>query len=157
MPVLVQQDVGGLHVPMHERAPVSGVERVRDVGEHRERPLRRKLLLALQDRSQIASLDEPHRQVELAVVLARLVDRDHVRVVERCRQPRFAQEALPEALVLGQLRGDQLERDRPVQRYVGRAVHDTHPAAPDQLLNAVAGEDHAAAQCCLHAVLPEGA
>ncbi len=68
------------------------------------------------------ALDEAHGQVELAVVLAGLVDRDHVRVVERGGETRLAQEARPEALVLGELRGDQLQRHRPLQRQVGGPV-----------------------------------
>ena len=64
-------------------------------------------------------------------------------MVERRGEPRLAQEALAEALVLGELGRDQLERDRPLEREVGRAVDDAHAAAADHLLDAVARERRA--------------
>ena len=41
--VLVEQDVGRLHVAVHEPAPVRGVEGAGDLGQDRERPLGREL------------------------------------------------------------------------------------------------------------------
>src|SRR5918992_559591 len=102
-----------------------------------------KLSLALEHALQIVPFDEPHRQVELAVVFARLVDRDHVRMVERCRQARLAQEASPEVPVLGQLRRDQLQGHRPLQRPVPRGVDHTQSASADQRLHPISGEARA--------------
>jgi hypothetical protein len=65
-------------------------------------------------------------------------------------QARLAQEPLAEALVLGQLRGDQLERHRPLQRQVGGAVDHAHPAATDQSVNSVPGERTPTGERCLH-------
>ena len=49
----------------------------------------------------------------MPVLLARLVDRDHVRVLDRGGEPRLAPEALAEALVGRERRGEHLERPRP--------------------------------------------
>jgi hypothetical protein len=70
---------------MHEAAPVRGVEGVRDLREDRQRSLRSELAFAREEGLQVLPLDEAHRQLELLVVLARLVDgdQDHVGVVER--------------------------------------------------------------------------
>ena len=132
MVVLVQQHVRRLHVAVHERPAVGGVERPRHLAQQVQRPLRRELAVALEDRLQVLPVDEAHREVELAVVLARLVDGDHVRVVDRRGELRLAQEALAEALVLGQLGGDQLQRDGPLERQVGGAVDHAHAAATGQ-------------------------
>ena len=54
-------------------------------------------------------------EVQPAVVLARLVDRDDVRVLDRRGQLRLALEALAEVRVGGELGGDQLQRDGAVR------------------------------------------
>jgi hypothetical protein len=105
---LVQQHVRRLDVAMDQRAPVRGVERAGHLGQHRERPLRGEFAVSFEHALQVASLDEVHRHVQLPVVLAGLVDRDHVGVVKRRGEPRLAQQARPEPLVLGQLRRNQL-------------------------------------------------
>ena len=69
---------------------------------------------------QVAALDQPHRDDQLAVLLAGVVDRDDARMVEPGREARLAQEPLAEALVVGEVAGDHLERHRPVEGQVGR-------------------------------------
>ena len=61
-----------------------------------------------------------------------------MRVVEGGGDPRLAEEALAEALVLRQLRGDHLERDLAPPAFLGGAVNRTHPPAADELLDPVA-------------------
>ena len=77
------------------------------------------------------------------VGLAGLVDRDHVGVVDRGGQPRLAQEPLAEALVRGQLRGQQLQRHPALQAQVLGQVDDAHAAAAEQRLDPVAGQHRA--------------
>ena len=70
------------------------VERVGDLREDRQRALAARARRSRsQQRLEVAARDEAHRQEEPPVVLARLVDRDDVRVVERRRQPRLLEEA----------------------------------------------------------------
>ena len=52
--------------------------------------------------------------------------------------PRLAQEALPERLVLGEVRRKELQRDHAVEDELVREVDDAHPAAAEHPLDAVA-------------------
>ena len=45
--------------------------------------------------------------------------------------------------LLAERGGDQLERDGPVEREIGGAVHDRHASPPRQRVDPVAGEDRA--------------
>ena len=101
-----------------------------------------------QELLEVAAGDVAHRDVELALVLAGVVDRDDVRMVERGGELRLAQEALSEAPVLGQLRCEQLEGDLAVERKVVGPVDDAHPAAAEQRLDPVAEELRADARVC---------
>ena len=61
-------------------------------------------------------------------------------MVERGRDPRLAQEALAEALVLGELGGDHLERDLAPEALLVGTVDRTHPPAADERFDPVAGD-----------------
>jgi hypothetical protein len=65
------------------------------------------------------------------VGLAGVVDRDHVEVIQARRQPRLAQEALAEALILRVALRQHLQRDRTPQPGIAREIDLTHPGAPD--------------------------
>ena len=124
---------------MDEPARVGGVQGGCDLRGDRDRlllgqrPLREQLF-------ELGAVDEAHRDVQLAGDLAGVVDGDDVRVVDRGGQPRLAQEALAEALVLGELGGEDLQRHRPLECEVVGAVDDAHPAAADQRFQPVAGK-----------------
>ncbi len=95
---------------------------------------------ALEDRRQVLTVDEAHREVERAALLTRLVDRDDVGVVQRSREPGLTPEARAEVQVLGERRRDHLERDGTLQAVLNRSVHHAHPAAADDTLDLVAAE-----------------
>jgi hypothetical protein len=133
-----------------------GVERARDLREDGDRTLDRQAL-APEERAQVAAVDEAHRQVQAPLVLARLVDRDDVRVVERGGELRLLEERPPEYLVLSQLPSNQLERNRALEPQVGGPVHDAHPAAPDHRFDPIAGEDRAGSEGRLHAAVRSAA
>ena len=116
------------------------IERVRDLAADRERAGGVERALRAQERPEVRALDEAHREVEAAVDVAGVVDRNDVRVLERHRELRLAREALVEALVERELGRDQLQRDRSLQAQVVGAVDDAHPAPADQLLDAIAEE-----------------
>ncbi len=61
-------------------------------------------------------------------------------MVDRGGRARLAHEALAEVGVLGELRRDQLQRDRAVEVELERAVDDAHAAAARDPQDAVAGE-----------------
>ena len=85
--LLADQHVGRLHVAVHQPAPVRRVQPARHLAQDAHGALRGQPAVALEQELQVAPLHEPHRQVELPAVLARLVDRDHVGMVERSGQP----------------------------------------------------------------------
>ena len=78
-------------------------------------------------------LDEAHREIMLALVLADLEDRHDARMVEVGR--RLGLDVEPPHVGLGrELAGkDHLECDRPVQADLPRPVHHAHAAACDLL------------------------
>ncbi len=86
-PVAIEQDVARLDVAMDEPAPVGGVERVGDLLEDGNGPSRIQRALAAQKLLQVPARDEAHHDEQPGVLLARLVDRDHVGVVEAGGQP----------------------------------------------------------------------
>ncbi len=90
-------------------------------------------------RAQRAALDVLHRDVGRPVVLEVVEHRDHVRVDERARQPRLADEALGEARIRGGVeRRELLQRDEPIEVELPREVDDRHPAATELADDAVA-------------------
>src|SRR4029077_14074648 len=91
--------------------------------------------------AQVAALDVAHRDVQGALLLARVVDRDDVRVVDRRREARLAHEALAERLILGELWRDELERDRAVEVELHGPIDHAHAAPPGDAGDAMTGED----------------
>ena len=134
------EDVPGLHVAMDEPGRVRRVERLARLAHQRDGAPGLEPSLASQELAQIDAVDVLHREVEHAAVLAR-GDRPHdVRVVERRRQARLAQEALPEPLVVGELGREQLQRDPPPVRVL-REVDGPHRPARKQLPDAEPADD----------------
>src|SRR5207248_9049873 len=88
----------------------------------------------------VGALYQAHGDVELPGDLARVVDRDDRRVVERRREPRLAQEPLAEANILRELWREELQRHVAVEGEVAGAIDDAHPAAAEQRLDPIAGE-----------------
>jgi hypothetical protein len=131
------QHVRGLDVPVHEPASVRRIERARYLRDERKRlrggkrPIPEQLL-------EVLPLDVAHRNEDAPVGLARLVDRDDVRVVERGRELRLGQQPLAEALVLGEARREQLERHLPLQPPILGELDDPHAAATEHVLDPVA-------------------
>ena len=135
----VEQHVGGLHVAMHEAARMGRIQRDRDLREDADR-VRRVQAAALQALLQVTPLDVAHGDEEEALGRPGLVDRDDVRMVDRCGQLRLAQEAVAERLVLGEAGSEQLERNPPLEPQILGQVDDAHPAEAQQRLDPIAGE-----------------
>ena len=82
MLVRVEQHVRGLDISVYEAAFMRGVERVRDLRADRDRPLGSGWVLA-QELPEISSFDVAHGDEQLPRHLARVVDGNDVRVVDR--------------------------------------------------------------------------
>ena len=100
----------------------------------------RQLALALQALVERLAFEELHGQEGHAAVLADLVDGDDVIVLDRCRRPRLAQEALPGRCAGGQRRQHRLERHQPRQLRVLGPEDDAHAARPQHLQHPVGPE-----------------
>ena len=136
----LDQDVRRLDVAVHEIALVCRVERACGLLEDVERSTDVERAFTLDQRLQVSALDIAHRDEELTVRVARVVDRDDVRVVDLRCAPRLALETLAEALVLAQGGREELEGNLPPQPHVFGQVDDAHPSPPEQLLEPVAGD-----------------
>ncbi len=136
----LDQDVGRLHVAVHEAALVRRVERGRDLPDQHKGANRLEPRLGRDDPCEVVAVDEPHRHVEPTVLLPGVVDRDHVRVLDRGGGLELKPKAGPELFVLGDLGRDHLQRHLALERDMQRAVYDTHPAPARHTANHVVSE-----------------
>jgi hypothetical protein len=141
-----QQDVGGLDVAVDEAGAVRRVERRPDLADDPRRTLGRKPALAAHQAADVVAGDVAHRDVRDAVLLARVIDRDDVGVVDRRGDLRLAHEALPDRLVLEQPGRDDLQGDGAVERELRGPVDDAHAATAGHRVDPVAREDAAGFQ-----------
>ena len=119
---------------------MGGVERARDLRDDLDCPGGSQRALTSKHAAQVAALDVAHREEEALFGFARVVHRDDVRMIQARGEPRLAEEALAESVVVGVTRSEDLQGNVPVEAGVVRAVHLAHPAAADQLLDPVAGD-----------------
>ena len=124
--VLVDQDVPRLDVAVNEIVGVRRVECRSRLVEDREQSIAGKGALGLDELGQIGPANEPHRDVGHPVGLARVVDRDDVRVLEARDELGLADKSLAEVSVLGVLGEQRLQgRLAPEDEVLG-TVDDPH-------------------------------
>src|SRR5262245_45819276 len=112
---LTHDQVRRLDVTVYEPLSVNGVERTSDLDEQLDGPPRIEKGFLGENCSQVAALDQAHRDEELLARLAALVDRHGMGMLNPCRQPRFTQEPRPELRVGGEARCDYLDGDQPIE------------------------------------------
>ena len=78
-----------------------------------------------------AAVDELAHDVLPSVVLADVVDRDDVRMIERRRDLRFSLETASRGRV-GEILAEEFDGDGTVQLRVDRAVDVTHPTGAEE-------------------------
>jgi hypothetical protein len=110
-----------------------------DLGDEGHCARRLQPSFAAQELAKVRSVDVGEREVEPAVLLARGDRPDDVRVVERGRQLRLAEETAPEALVARQRGLEELERDPPPGLVLGKEDR-AHRAAADLRPDTEAGQ-----------------
>ncbi len=136
--VFGDQDVRRLDVAVHQPLAMrvgeaaGDLDRVVDGGQ-----LRQHVLVAHQ-LAERRAVDELHHDVVRVVLAPEVVDVDDVRMGELRRRLRFVREALDEVVVLGVLIAQHLDRDPAAQQRVGTAVHERHPARPEDAVDPIA-------------------
>ena len=142
-------DVLGLQIAVHDAEVVSdrdgGEGLHEDVDDARvgQRPL------FAEDREEIPTVEELHREVDEAVRLDAEVDHAHrVGVIEAARGLGLAVEPLLEHRVLRDVRPHDLERDRRVEDHMPRPEDLAHRAAADVLFDRELAGDDAPQQSC---------
>jgi hypothetical protein len=131
---------------MHQADGVCSVQRARDLLDEGDDERQIEPPALLQQRGEGLAGHQAHREEQSTGVLSRPVDRHHVGVFQRRRQPPFALEPRAEDRVRRGGRRDHLERHQPVEPLVAGAVDHAHPACTDQRLHDVLAEDVAGAQ-----------
>ena len=137
---LGDEHVRRLDVAVHETLLVCSVEGLCDLREKLDSPLWLQRAVFCNELGEVVTLDVAHGEKEQAVLISRLVDGDDVRMVERGRDLRLAEEALAEALVLGELGRDDLERDLAPETLLLGTVDGAHPPSADERFDLIAGD-----------------
>ena len=153
----LDQDVAGLDVAVDEAAGVGGVERRRDLGDHRggvlgarAGPWHRAARAGRCRRSGPWSRTAgrpPRRRGGSATTFGWRIE-----TAIRDSSPK----RLAEALVGGELGRDHLQRDDVVERQVGRPVDDAHPAPAGEPLDPVSGEHRPGLKRISHGAILRG-
>ena len=151
--VVADHDVLGLDVAVDQAGSVGGREALTDGEEDLEdrRPRRR---VSLEPGVEGEAVDELHRQVDLVLVRADVVDRDDVGVRELGHRLGLALEA---SAGVGVGRQQELERDLAIELRVVRGVDHPHPALADEVEDDVAADDLAGLERPLEGVVEGGA
>ena len=124
---------------MDESAAVRRVERRANLSHDAQRASERQGTLLRQECLEIASFHGRHGDVEKAVYLTRVVDRDDVRVVEGRGELRLPEEALPK-VSLAERRSQQLQCGGSAEANVLREVDDAGRPLAERLDDAIAAE-----------------
>src|SRR5436309_11808909 len=106
----LHEDVRGFYVAMDEVPVVRSVEGRRGLFDDRKRLVEAEAPSLCDQRLQIVAVDVAHRDVEQAIGLSGVVDRDDVGVLDRRDQLRLTDEPISEARVLGEVGRKDLER-----------------------------------------------
>ena len=77
-----------------------------------------------------------------------------MRVVDGCGSPRLPNETLPERLIGGQCRSQDLQRHRAVKALVVRTEHHGHAALTYLLLEQIAGDPRTGRKAARHDGIP---
>src|SRR2546426_8245617 len=129
------EDVAGLDVTMDDAGAMHALESIEQIAAQPDHvvPSKGSALEPLFERRSVNELHDVVMESRLAV---RVVDRDHVGVLDARHQPRFAREGVG-GVRSGELGPQQFERDGAVEREVGGEEHPSHAAAAELALEAV--------------------
>ena len=146
--VVAEQHVVGLDVAMHDAQRMRRVQCRRQLRQHvqafaQAQPGREPV-------GQAAVAEVLHADVVALVGGDHVIDGDDVGVAQPGEGMRLVDEALRQFAVAGDRAVEQLQRDRALQRALGRQVDDRHAAAPEF------ADELVARKIFLHRLLPQG-
>ena len=145
---LADEDVGRLHVAVHDPRRVGGGERVRHLGADLRDLVHAQRAVLAEHRCETAGGQVFHDQPRLARLQCDVVDGDRVRMAQPRGDPALPQRPL--ALLVGFRRADPdrrqdlLDRHLPAQQFVAGQPHGAHPATTELGLEPVPAGDEAA-------------
>ena len=136
---LGDQDVRRLHITVDQACLMRGVQRCGDLFDdrHRARRLQRPVL---EECLQIATLDEPHVDIEPSVDFAEPVDGDDVGFIQSRSDVCFTLKTLLEHRVRRQLRRKEFQRHFPIRQCVEGTENLAHAALAEHLQQPIAAE-----------------
>ena len=137
------ENVAGLYVPVHQPRGVCRIDGLGDLADKFESAFRLERTFAAKELTEVRPFHVGHCQIEKAVLLAGSDNRDDVRMVEACCQTGLAEKPLAIAVVVCQLRCENLERDPVTARRVLGEVHLARRAFADEGVDAKTDEDGA--------------
>src|SRR5437588_12125127 len=123
---------------MNDPVPVGEAKRGEDLAPVLDRDVDRSGAAADDQLLERATVEELHRDVVGVLRLTAVVDRDDVRMVERCGVLRLAAEALDELVVVPVAAVEDLDCDSAAELLVFGEVDIRHPAGPELALDPVA-------------------
>ena len=147
------QNVLGLDVAVENAGLMGGREPIGDAGQQLDRlaPVALRFSCPVSER---AAIDELGDEILPALELARVVDREDVRMIERRDRLRFALEAAARGRI-GEIVGEKLDGNGPVEFGIERAVDHAHAAGAEWRLHDVHAETKACQdRCCRHRLSP---
>jgi hypothetical protein len=139
--VLGEEDVLRLHVAVHETLRVRVAQGTREIATDAQRLLHGELPLAREPLTQRPAGHERLREVERAVGLAGIEQRDDALVVQRRRAAGFAREARPGGR-FGEVLMEELHRDVVAALPVAHQPDRSRGTATERTLERVAATDH---------------
>ena len=140
--VAIEEEVRGLDVAMDDAARMRAIERVRRLLQPGER-LGAGNAPAAQALVDGAALEVLHDDERSPVVLVDVEDGHDVRRSREARgRKSLPAEARASVVLPGVPVGQHLDRNRPLERGVGRAVDLTHPSASDEVGGGVPPREH---------------
>ena len=124
---------------MNDALTMRTVQRISDLDRAREGRVERQRSLR-QPRGERFAVDELHDEKVDALIVADVVDRADVRMVERCHRARLPFEPGSALRIGSPYRRQNLQGDVPAEPCVGGAEHFAHAARTDVRVDAVWAE-----------------
>ena len=140
LPARVHEDVRRLDVAVHDAPGVRRLEGVGDLDAHGEQVLQVERRTPRHHLCERLAFEQLHDDEVLPLVLLDREDRADAGMVQRRGGARLALEALERRSVLGELGGQELQRDAAAEARVLRLVDDAHPAASEAAHDGVMGD-----------------